>query len=144
MKDLDQYRDLEALAALAFAKARWALTALEQDVLPHLDPSERPEADRLHAALAARELFERDLVAEIDTLLDRLAMRIEEGTRTVECVDNDPCNVSPAVWTEKHRDAQARDLGRASMVIFDLLETLRAVHDRVDSERAIAALRAAD
>lgn len=137
------YDNIDALAASAFAKSRLVATALREDVLHNLEPLDRRKSERLLDRIARRRIFDEEALAEIDGLSDRIVGLIQAGTTEVAHYENDECNVSPAYWTSQRRTRAADELGRALMVLFDLQETLLAVHDLMHAERAIVALRMA-
>ncbi|ETX12720.1 hypothetical protein OCH239_17505 [Roseivivax halodurans JCM 10272] len=137
------YDNIDALAASAFAKSRIAATAIREDVLHNLKPLKRTGSERLLHQIERRRIFDTEMLDEIDVLADLVTRLIQEGTTVIECIDNDECNVSPGVWTERRRTRAADELGRALIVLYDLQETLYAVHDLMHAERAIEALRMA-
>ncbi|WP_375691452.1 hypothetical protein [Pseudooceanicola sp. LIPI14-2-Ac024] len=137
------YDNIDALAASAFAKSRDVATAIQEDVLHNLKPLERSGPERLLGRIERRRIFDEETLVEIDVLTDRIARLVQEGTTTVEYVDTDECNVTPAYWTAQRRTREADELGRALMFLYDLHETLLAVHDLMHAERAIEAMRMA-
>ncbi|ETW10663.1 hypothetical protein ATO8_21031 [Roseivivax marinus] len=137
------YDNIDALAASAFAKSRIAATAIREDVLHNLKPLKRTGPERLLHQIERRRIFDTEVLNEIDVLADLITRLIQEGTTVIECFDNDECNVSPGIWTERRRTRAADELGRALIVLYDLQETLYAVHDLMHAERAIEALRMA-
>lgn len=136
------YDNIDALAASAFAKSRDCITAIREDVLHNVKPLDRVGFERLVSAIERRQIFTQDILEELDVQMDRLTNLVGNGTTWHQHFDYDECNVSaPDSWQETRRTQQAQDLGRAFIVLFDLHETLLAVHDLMHAETALSELR---
>lgn len=138
------YDNIDSLAAGAFAKSRDCETAIRVDLMHNLKPQDRNAAGRVLSAIKRRNIFDKELVIELDVLMEKIEQLIQDGTTTVERFDADESNVSaPAIWTEQRRTRQAEELSRALLFIWTFHETLLAVHDLMSAERAIEKLRQA-
>lgn len=129
------------LAATALEASWPALTALETDVAPHVDGAADDAADELMDSIAIRDIFGTGLMELPELVLDDLAERILEGsTRTTR---HDTYSVIGGSWIETSRTEAAEGFARATAVLIDFQQALRAVHDRVEAERAMVRLLAA-
>jgi|AntRauTorckE5430_2_1112549.scaffolds.fasta_scaffold25584_2 hypothetical protein len=138
------YDNIDTLAASAFAKSRDCITAIREDVLHNVKPLDRVGFERLMSAMERRQIFTQDILVELDVQMDCITHLIDRGTTLHERFDSSESNVSaPSCWHEARQTQQAQDLGRAFIVLFDLHETLLAVHDLMHAETALSELRQA-
>lgn len=138
------HEDVDALAASAFALARDCDIAIREDVLHNLGPLERTGPGRVLRAIEHHNIFDRELLVEIDVLMGKLDQLIAAGTTEVWHFDASENNVSaPDAWKEHHRNHQAGELSRALVTIRGFRNALLAVHDLMHAERAIERLRQA-
>ncbi len=72
-----------------------------------------------------------------EKLIDQISCAILEGTTEIEMIDNDPCNVFPAVWRQSERSTEANDLARALTILLDFLETPHAIGGLIETRRAL-------
>lgn len=128
------------LAARALEASWTALTALETDVMPHVQEHAHDVACELTEAIVTRAIFGESSLELVEQVLDDLAERIIAGTRRTTRYDVH--SVSGGTWVETTRTEQAEGFARATTVLLDFQAALRAVLDRVEAERAVARLLA--
>lgn len=130
----------QSVTDLAFQalNASWgALTALENDVTPEVDGDTYSVVEELIEAIETRDIFRVYLLGIVEQLVDDLALPILQGTTRTTHID---AHSSSGSWVETSRNESAESLVRATAVLLDLQQALRAFHDRVEAERAVARL----
>lgn len=105
--------NFDVFVAQALEKTRIVEAAITVDVIPNFKPIRRVAAEHIVKRLQRREIFDARMIVEVEVLIEQISRAILKGTTEIEMIDNDPCNVSPAVWRQSERSAEANDLARA-------------------------------
>lgn len=141
-RDSITFDNLDAIAAAAFASSREAATAIRQDVIPNVDPRERPRCEHLLSVIENRRIFRPDFPDEVEVVISTVSRRIMEGTRQVEQFIADECHIEGGVLhCCEERTEQADELARALPFLLELRELVLSIQDLLAAEKAIEEFR---
>jgi len=134
--------NLDQFVAEAIAAARFADTALAEDIIPYLPTMHRPFAKGVRNLTGPDRLFEVKTLPDLEALIELMERAIANGTIEETVYDNSPENVSCDGWTRRQRDEAAEALSRGLIVILELRDMLHAVQDLLATRRVLERMHA--